>query len=67
MTSETREMTLQDLKENFSISDTIDFKHRTTGDMDDILHLIQTGQKQITVAAQDHEEANNSEKVNKST
>jgi hypothetical protein len=65
MTTESEEQTLQELKENFSIGQNVEFKHRTTGDMTDVFHLIQKGQQHITVAAQDREEANDSEKVNK--
>lgn len=64
MNTEIGHVTLQDLlKENFSISSNTDIKNRTTGDMNDILFLIQQGQQRITAAAQDREEAHDSEKV----
>ncbi|KAI7898200.1 zinc-finger of the MIZ type in Nse subunit-domain-containing protein [Cokeromyces recurvatus] len=54
---------IENIINNFSLTATHDIKSTTVSDINDLYHLIQQGQNNITLAAQDREEANESDQV----
>lgn len=57
------EQTLQDIRDGFALTARNNFKPSLANDMTDISYLIQNAQNALTLAAQGHEESNNTEKV----
>jgi hypothetical protein len=56
--------TLSDIRDNFSLDPlNSDVIGAVMNDADDVFGWIQRGQKNVTLAALDHEESNNTDKV----
>lgn len=57
------EQTLQSIRDDFALTARNNFKPSLANDMTDISYLIQNAQNALTLAAQGHEENNDTEKV----
>ncbi|KAI9475463.1 MAG: zinc-finger of the MIZ type in Nse subunit-domain-containing protein [Benjaminiella poitrasii] len=55
---------IEEIKNNYSLTATSNIRSTTIGDISELNYLIQQGQQNITLAAQDREEANDTEAVN---